>query len=325
MFDEFLKKAEELRHQNEPFATAVVVRRKAPSSGKTGDKAIINQYGEIFGWIGGGCTKSIILKEAETALKEGKPRLVRVTPEEEETTEGVTSYKMTCYSGGAVDVYIEPVLPRPHLVLLGKSAIAQSLARLARAMDYKVTAVAPGADLNTFGKVDELHTKLDLAPVRFSGQTFVVVATQGEQDEQAIMEALKKAAPYIAFVSSRKKWDVIRSFLADSGFNDDQLAAIQSPAGLNINAKLPEEVAISILAEIIQINRSREFAFRPAEEKNQAVPQPSLYINPVCGIPVDRATAKYVLEFEGEKIYFCCDGCKAQFEENPAKYMVKQG
>lgn len=324
MFDEFIDKVAELRKNNEPFAVATVVRRLAPSSGKTGDKAVINRYGELFGWVGGGCTRSIILKEAETALQEGKPRLVRITPDgAEEVGEGINAYRMTCHSGGTVDVYIEPVLPRPHLVVMGKSAIAQALVRLGKAMNYRVTALAPGAGIDTFEKVDELHTKLDLSSIRFTANTFLVVATQGEQDEAAMLQALAKERPYVAFVASRRKREAVFAFLAQSDVSDEQISRIHSPAGLDINAKTPEEVAVSILAQIIQVNRDEARSFHNFREERTLEQKPQLYTNPVCGIPVDMATAKHVLEYQGEKVYFCCDGCKVKFEEEPERYMQK--
>ncbi len=323
MFDEFIKKAEELRKQNEPFATAVVVRREAPSSGKSGDKAIINRYGEIFGWIGGGCTKSIILGEAEKAMKEGKSRFIRVSPGSDEAdAEGVISYRMTCHSGGTVDVFIEPVLPRPQLVILGKSAIARALARLAKAVDYRVTAMAPGAGIDTFPGVDELHTKIDLSSLRLGAQTFVVVATQGEEDEKALQQALAEDRPYVAFIASRKKRDVIFDYLQSVGIPVERLEKVFAPAGLDINAKLPEEVAVSILAEIIKVLRTSGRQFVSFESERTETKKPSLYINPVCGVPVDPLTAKHVLEYQGEKVYFCCDGCKVSFEKEPEKYMA---
>jgi xanthine dehydrogenase accessory factor len=323
MFEEYIRKVEEYRKGNEPFATAIVVRREAPSSGKAGDKAVINKYGEIFGWIGGGCTRSIILSEAERALKDGKPRLVRISPEADvATSSGVTAYRMTCHSGGTVDVFIEPILPKPHLVVLGKSAIARSLVRLAKAIDYRVTAVAPGAAVDTFERVDELHTRIDLKAVQSSTRTFFVVATQGEDDERALQEVLQTDRAYVAFVASRKKRDVIFDYLATAeGVTAERLRAVHCPAGIDIQAKLPEEVAISILAEIIQVLRTSAVEFTTFQRERAETDKPQLYVNPVCGIPVDPLTAKHVLEYEGEKVYFCCDGCKVSFEKDPAKYM----
>jgi xanthine dehydrogenase accessory factor len=324
MFDVFIQKVEEYRRQNEPFATAIVVRREAPSSGKAGDKAVINKYGEIYGWIGGGCTKSIILNEAEKAMKDGKPRFVRVSPDDTENAEGITAYRMTCHSGGAVDVFIEPVLPRPHLVVLGKSAIARALVKLAKSIDYRVTAVAADAGIDTFEEVDELHTKMELQGVRVGPRTFFVVATQGEEDEKALLATLSEDRPYIAFVASRRKRDVLFDYLKSEGIPEERLSAVHTPAGLDIQAKLPEEVAISILAEVIQTLRTSDIEFTTFHRERTATGKDQMYINPVCGIPVDPASAKHVLEYGKEKVYFCCDGCKISFEKDPGKYMKEQ-
>ena len=199
---------------------AIVVWREAPSSGKVGDKAVINKFGEILGWVGGGCVKGIIIKEAEDAMKSGKARLVKIgksiVPSKQE---GVMEYKMTCQSEGTVEIFIEPVMPQPHLVVMGKSAIAKSLVKLARDAGYRITGVAQDANLQTFEKVDELITQISLANVKTTPASFIVVATQGEQDEKALQEALKKERAYLGFVASRKKMASIANYLADAGFD----------------------------------------------------------------------------------------------------------
>jgi xanthine dehydrogenase accessory factor len=324
MLDEFIKKLAEYRQANEPFATALVVRRQAPSSGKAGDKALINKYGEIFGWIGGGCTKAIIVSEAEKAMRDGKARLVRVSPEAQAgDTEGIVAYTMTCHSGGAVDVYIEPVLPKPQLLVMGKSAIAQALVKLGKAIDYRVTALAPGAAPDTFPGVDALHTQLNLDGLRFQPHSFLVVATQGEQDEEALIEALKDERPYVAFVSSRKKRDAVFEYLRAAGVPDKRLSKVHSPAGLDIGARLPEEVAVSILAEIIHTLRTAQSEFTDYQSERAGADKPRMYVNPVCGIPVDPLTAKHVIRYLEENVYFCCDGCKIAFEQEPEKYLAR--
>ncbi|MDV7391272.1 XdhC family protein, partial [Arthrospira platensis SPKY1] len=142
MRDSFLEKALELNHKAEPYATAVIVRRKIPSSGKPGDKAIITANGTIHGWIGGGCTRGIVLKEALASLKDHKPRVVNISPEPLGSSfEDTKNYTMTCQSGGEVEVYIEPVIPKPQLLIFGKSHIAMALARIAKAMEYRVDVV----------------------------------------------------------------------------------------------------------------------------------------------------------------------------------------
>ncbi|GAB2665184.1 XdhC/CoxI family protein [Flavihumibacter cheonanensis] len=326
MLEVFLEKGQELRKKNEPFAIAMVVRREAPSSGKAGDKAIINKFGEIIGWVGGGCVRAIIIKEAEDAMKTGRARLVRIGKAlNQSQQEGVMEYKMTCQSEGLVEVFIEPVLPPPHLVVMGKTAIAKALVKLAKASGFRVTAVAPDVKPDTFDKVDELITQYSLKQVNTTPATSIVVATQGDNDEIALQEAAAKASCYLGFVSSRKKGDKLMDYLKDAGVDPSRVATIKSPAGIDINAKSPEEVAISILAEIIQVKSQvgAGAAFTMFDATREEAGKPKFYINPVCGVPVDVNSPKHVVDYKGEKVYFCCDGCKVKFEQNPEKYMEK--
>src|SRR5450432_2731828 len=206
MPDKFWEHTQELKKKNEPFATAVVVWREAPSSGKVGDKAVINKSGEIFGWVGGGCVKGILIKEAGDAMKSGKPRLIKIGKSIlSSNQEGVMEYQMTCLSEGIIEIFIEPVMPTPHLVVIGRSAIAKALVKLAGAAGYRITGVAQDANLQTFDKVDELITQISLAGVKTTHSSFIVVATQGEHDEIALEESLRKESAYLGFVASKKK------------------------------------------------------------------------------------------------------------------------
>jgi xanthine dehydrogenase accessory factor len=303
-----------------------VVRRVAPSSGKPGDKAVINRFGEMFGWVGGGCVKGILLKESEEAMKSGKSRLVRIGKELENQFLGeVKEYKMTCQSEGMVEVFVDVEVPPPHVVVIGKGMIAKSLVRLAKSSGYRVTGVAQDANLQTFDKVDELITQIKLDNVKIEPASCVVVATQGDGDEKALMEALRSRAAYIGFVSSHKKADSLRSYLNDAGLDAQRIAALHAPAGLDIQAKKPDEVAISILAEIISLRNGgslpQVFEGYVKQEKEVPAGAPQWYINPVCGVPVDMNNPKHVVEYNGEKVYFCCDGCKVKFDKDPAKYI----
>lgn len=325
MLDKFFQDAEQLKKKNEPFAIAQVVRRDAPSSGKVGDKAVINKYGEIIGWVGGGCVREIVVKEAEDAMKTGKARLVKIgkslTPSKQE---GVMEYKMTCQGEGTVEVFIEPVLPSPHLVVIGSTAISRALIQMAKIAGYRITSVAQDATFGGFGEVDELITQLDLSNVKTSKTSFIVVITQGEGDEKALAEALQKDCAYLGFVASRKKMAAIKEYLDEMGIDKNKIEAIVSPAGIDINAKKPEEVAISILAQIIQIqnNASATLSFQKFESvKEDGRKSPEYYINPVCGIPIDMNNPKHIVTYNGEKVYFCCDGCKTKFDADPEKYM----
>ncbi|RMH75411.1 MAG: YHS domain-containing protein [Calditrichaeota bacterium] len=320
MFDEILEKAGELLAAGEPFAIAVVVRREAPISGKPGDKAIIQNDGSICGWIGGGCTQPVVIKEARKALRDGQPRFVRVTPTTgANTPEGILEYPMTCHSGGTLDVYIEPVLPRPQLLILGKSAVARALAQLGKTLHYQVTVMAPGAVAEDFPGADAVWEDISPDPLRVTPHTFAVVATQGDHDEEALEMALKLDLPYLGFVASRKKAERVFQYLNDQGISGDRLQQIRAPAGLDIQAHLPEEIAVSILAEIIQVRRTtapvagEEVAGGTALAEQEA-------IDPVCGMTVNKASARYTVRYRDVTYYFCCPGCKGAFEKAPRTY-----
>lgn len=327
MHKSFLDKASSLSANNEPFATAHIVRRKNPSSGKPGDKAIITQNGNIFGWIGGGCTRGIVLKEALLAMQDRKPRMVFISPDAAESASDTTRiYNMTCQSGGEVEVYIEPVMPQPQLLIFGSSHIAMALAKLADAMEYRVQAVMSSVDSSLFPEAAKVDAIASFKADELKAPPYVIVCTQGEGDALALEQALNLNAPYLAFVASRKKANATYRELKKRGFEFSQLANIKTPAGLDLGAKTPYEVAISILAEIIQDFRQP----KEGQEAGQAQAMPKVemknedyYINPVCDIPVLKASAKHVLEHAGEKVYFCCDGCKVSFEKEPEKYMAK--
>jgi len=345
MSGDFFEKLIEMRRGSEPFATAYVVSRESPSSGKPGDKAIIDKNGKIYGWVGGGCTKGIILKEALLAISDGKPRLVAITSSSSVSrkTPGVKHYDMTCQSKGSIEVYVEPVLPKPHIAIFGKSHIAAALVPLCNYMGYSAVVVGDGIDADRFsGQVDIVgYDKFD--PEMVGPAHCIVVCTQGEGDEQALQAALKTRAGYIAFVSSRMKANSVFNTLRMTGVNVDELKRVKTPAGLDINAKMANEVAVSILAEIISYVRAEKdttdeptvastgrtqashaahgmHGMRNTSEEPPVVPE-GYYLNPVCNIPIEKNTAKYVLDYKGESVYFCCDGCKIAFEANPAQYM----
>ena len=214
MFDDFLKKSAELVEAGERFATATVVRCQPPTSGKPGDKAIVLADGSLWGWIGGGCAQPVVIKEALKCLAEGRPKLVRISPSANGAEEGVVDYTMTCHSGGALDIYIEPVLPKPQIVILGRSPVAQTLARLGRTVGYAVSVVAEEFNGEDFGDASTSARKnFSLEGVKSTPQTFIVVSTQGEGDEEALEQALKSDAAYVAFVASRTKAEKVLEFL----------------------------------------------------------------------------------------------------------------
>jgi xanthine dehydrogenase accessory factor len=322
MFDQFLKKADELLASEQSFAIAVVVRYEAPISGKPGNKAIIFPDGKIWGWIGGGCAQPVVAKEALKALADGQPRLIRISPSAS-PEEGIVDYTMTCHSGGTLDIYIEPVLPKPHLVILGRSVVAITLAKLTKAINYTVSVAAPEADRESFPDADLLQTDLDLRGLKITPQTLIVVSTQGHQDEEAVENALRSAAAYVAFVASRTKTAKIVAYLKERGIDAERLAQLRAPAGLDIHAESPEEIAVSVLAEMIQVNRTGK-----DKPKSQAAP-PVIGTkeakDPICGMTVDVSKAKHRSECQGITFYFCCAGCKQKFDQHPEEYALAAG
>jgi xanthine dehydrogenase accessory factor len=325
MFDRFLNKAAELLAKGEPFVTASVVRFQAPISGKPGDKAIIFADGEMWGWIGGGCAQPVVIKEALKALADGQPRLVRISPTAA-PEDGIVDYTMTCHSGGTLDIYIEPVLPKPHVLILGRSPIAQTLARLGKAIGYRISVAAPGAEREQFPDVDLLQTEWNLSGLKITSETFVVVSTQGEGDEEGLEQAARTSAAYVAFVASKVKAQKILENLREAGVPAGRVSQIRAPAGLDIRAASPEEIAVSILAEIIQLRGARSNS--AAEPKKSTLSVPSLRVldkearDPVCGMLVNVSGAKYKSEHKGSAVYFCCTGCKQAFDRQPEKYTL---
>src|ERR1700752_4990325 len=310
MFDQFLSKAGELVAKGEPFAIAEVVRYVKPISGKTGDKAIISADGRMWGWIGGGCAQPTVIREGLKALSDGRPRLVRISPTSPDE-EGVVAYNMTCHSGGTLDIYIEPVLPKPHIVILGRSPVGKTLARLAKTIGYTVSIAAPQADRESYPDVDRLQPDLDLSGLRIWPQTFIVVSTQGESDEEALEQALPSNASYVAFVARKTKAAKVIQTLSDRGIDKVRLDLVRAPAGLDIQARSQEEIAVSILAEIVQLSRSPVLAPTRAQESTEPTLEAK---DPICGMMVKISSAKHTSEFDGRSFFFCCAGCKQAFD-----------
>jgi xanthine dehydrogenase accessory factor len=252
--------------KGEPFALATVVRTVAATAAKAGAKAVILPDGTISeGWIGGGCARAAVLKAAHEALADGKPRLVSVQPPDALQDQGLTAGQERggvrfasnlCPSRGTMDVFVEPVLPHPQIVVCGASPVAVAVAELGRRLGFAVTVCAQAADQAGFAQADRRIEGYAL-PVEEAGARFVVVATQGRGDEAALQAALAVETDYVAFVGSRKKADVLKAKLAERGVAPDRLAKLKAPAGLDLGAITPDEIAVSILAEIIAVRRQR--------------------------------------------------------------------
>lgn len=318
MWDRFLQKTAELLSQGQPFAVATVVRCEAPTSGKPGDKAIILADGNLWGWIGGGCAQPVVQAEARKALKDGKTRVVRISPNTEGSQEGVVDYPMTCHSGGAMDIYIEPVLPKLHLLILGRSPVAQVLARMGHTINYAVSVVASEVDQENFPGVKLMvRSDFNLADLKITPETCIVVSTQGEGDEAALEQAANTNAAYIGFVASKTKAQKVFEYLRQKGISQEKLNRVQAPAGLDLGARTPDEIAVSILAGLVQFKSAQA---QPSGQGLELKVIPTAAKDPICGMTVDTTKAKYKSEHQGTMLYFCCPGCKQTFDQQPEKY-----
>ena len=250
----------------EPFALATVVRTVAATAAKAGAKAVILPDGTIYeGWIGGGCARAAVLKAAKDALADGKSRLVSVQPPDALDEQGLQAgaeeggvrfAKNMCPSQGTMDIFVEPVLPRPQVVICGSSPVAVAIADLARWSGFAVTVCAPAEEQATFAEADRRIEGYAL-PVDEAGLRYVVVSTQGRGDEAALSAALALDVDYVAFVGSRRKAEVLKAKLAERGIAPERLARLKAPAGLDLGAITPDEIAISILAEIVALRRGK--------------------------------------------------------------------
>jgi len=249
----------QMKAAEQAFVLATVVRTVSVTAAKAGAKAIIRPDGTIVaGWIGGGCAKGAVLKAAREALADGEPRMVSVQPENllaelgvkpGETKEGVRFASNMCPSKGTMDIFVEPVLPHPSLIVLGASPVALSLAAQARQLGYHVTLAAPAVDLAAVPDADVVVDGFEPRHLN-NARRFVVVSTQGKGDEAALKQALSIETTYRAFVGSKRKMAALRGKLIAAGLDPGAIDQVKAPAGLDLGAITPEEIAMSILAEI---------------------------------------------------------------------------
>ncbi len=248
-----------LTARGEDFCVATVVRTENATSAKAGAKAVITADGAIEGFLGGGCVQGAVRRTAAEALASGEPRLIRVKPSEEVVTQvdvdGVELHKSGCPSGGTVDMFIEPMRQAPRIVVCGASPVAVTLAQLAKAMNYRVAVAALAEDQERFADADQRFDGFDFETSGIGPRDYVVVATQGKRDREALGNALASEAGYVAFVGSRRKAAALLDRIRENGLAADQAARLHAPAGLHIHAIDPSEIALSIMAEIVATRR----------------------------------------------------------------------
>jgi len=301
--------AHQLTTSGQPFALATVVRCEPPASARPGAKAVILPDGSMQGWVGGSCAQPMVVREAQQALRDGKPRLVRLSPtagEEGRQSPGVAEYLMTCHSGGSLEIFIDPVIPKPRLCLVGETPIVQALASIGALLGYQIDVVEPTVETPE--------------PFGAGTRTFVVIATMGTADEGPLEAALLSLAPYVALVSSPRRAEVMRDYLTARGMVPAQLEKLRAPAGLNIGAQTPEEIALSIMAEIVQTCSTL-----PIDAGVAVVAPPREARDPVCGMSVTIEGARHVFEHGGATYYFCCAQCRSRFEVEPALFTTVSG
>lgn len=259
-------RAAEMRAAGVPFALATVVRTLAATSARPGAKALLDAEGVLLeGWLGGGCARAAVAQAARAALVGGQPRLVSLRPEEVLAAEGVDAgeertgrhyARNGCPSKGSMDIFVEPVLPLPRLAIFGSGPVASALADLAGRFDFHRILVTPDASPDAVLPAAEEHVTGPTLPATGPAALYVVVATQGRGDSAALRAALASGAGHTAFVGSRRKFATLAGRLAQEGVDPGALARVEAPAGLDINAITPEEIALSILARLIALRRA---------------------------------------------------------------------
>ena len=336
MTTDFYDQIQNLRTTGNPFAIATVVRAEKPTSAKAGSKAIITEDGALSGWIGGSCAEPTVKREVKKALQEGQPRLIRLCPPEkmgQAPQEGVIEIALTCISGGTLEIYIEPQLAQPHLVVIGHLATAEALVRLGKDLGWRVSLMGLDVTHERFPGADHILEDLDFSKLSITKNSYVIVASHGNYDEDMLVAALQSEAPYVALIASKKRASAILQYLNESNLIPEQIARLKYPAGLNFGAVTPEEIALSILAEIIQRRRQSLISNFPISNNtasaltnaNLQLPiaaQPPLEArDPVCGMTVEIATVHFLSQYEGRTYYFCAAGCKRSFDKEPQKYI----
>jgi len=287
-----LVRAAQLLEEGRPYVLATVTWRRGPSSGKGGSKAIIHPDGSVEGWLGGACAKPTVVRQALDALADGQSRLLLIG--DDDHRHGVTTVAMACASEGAMEVYVEPILTAPEIVIVGNSPMCSHLAGLADVMGWRTKLVE------------------SLAGVSVGDRSFVVIATQGHADEPELEKALATTAGYVGLVASEKRSSSILEWLRDRGVTDEQLTRLKAPAGLDLGSTEHEEIAVAILAELVALKASGAGA-QVVETR-----APETAIDPICDMTVDVATTAFMTEWNETTYYFCAAGCQKAFERDPA-------
>jgi len=311
---ELLDMARELNNYSTPYALVTVVRAIAPTSAYVGAQAIVLADGSLHGWVGGGCARSVVIRVAQTAIETGEAKLIRIANDRLQLADDIEQHPMACASGGTIELFVQPYSVGAALSVLGDTPTAEEARFFANRLGIRLVEAAAQASV-------------------------VLIATQGQGDEAALESALRSPAAHVLMIASRRKAKKLRELMSQRGIDESQLARLQAPAGQDNGAQTPAEIALVSVAAVLGFLRGRpreplsierrehaQAETFPAPDARARNERPSAatsakFVNPVCGMEVDTASATHVEDYEGTSYYFfCCDGCWNTFRVDPAKY-----
>ena len=329
----------------QPFAVITVIKAGPPTSAWVGAQALVDGEGLLHGWIGGGCSRAIVIEAALQAIRSGTPKRIRISNEAAMSDSDVELHTMPCASNGTLELFIQPTLPAPLVLVLGSTPTALEACVLAQRVGLRICAAANVSTPLVALGLDHVIQGFNVDALSQVKPHMILVATQGDCDEDALEAALRTSAAAVLLVASERKAEKLRDAMRLRGIAAERLKALHAPAGPHIHAHTPLEIALGAVAGLVTLRRELELeraaadarASRsvgvgagddavpdvpPCESMASVQPRVARYINPVCGMPVEIALAKHVVDYCGQHVYFCCDGCKIEFEHSPGKYLV---
>jgi xanthine dehydrogenase accessory factor len=304
---DIVEQAAELARRGEEFALATVVWRQGPSSGQMGSRAIITREGELYGFIGGACAEPVVLREAVRVIESREPRLLFLGTAEvpaSQLPEGMLYIPMSCQSEGALQIYVEPVVPSLDLVVVGGSPMTRTLADLATTLGWKARTVASG----------------DFSAADLNERSIVVIASQGHGDEEAVALAVSAEPLFVGLVASRKRGESLLAYLAERGVSQQLLDRVRTPVGMDLGRTSHQEIAVAVLAELVQRRAAGEFSAGGSVSTTTSAAAPEV-LDPVCGMTVTADDAHFQLRHEGATYWFCCARCSESFAADPTRYL----
>ncbi|AXK65130.1 XdhC family protein [Burkholderia sp. IDO3] len=328
------------------FAVATVVRALPPTSTWVGAQALVEGDGTLHGWIGGGCARGIVIQAALDAMRVGQPKLLRISNTEVEPEPGVELHAMPCASNGTLELFIQPTVPAPVVLILGATPAALEAFVLARRMGLRAYPAARTPDVYAALDAPRVLHGFDVAALNELDPHLILVATQGDGDEEALEAALRTSAAGVLLIASARKAGQLSAAMRARGIAEERLAVLHAPAGPRIHARTPQEIALGAVAGLIDLRHALEEAKASGEGAQaslgglaiaEAVPamplcesmasvapraQGTRGVNPVCGMEIDFASALSVVERDGVRIPFCCDGCRQAFDREPERYLA---